>query len=491
MGAQPKESSNDRSRRRLLRGLLPLEVLRFGAPLAIGMALHTAFNVVDLFMISRLEEASAALAALGVVDMIAAVATILSTGVSTAAVALIARSLGERDLRGVRRITWQSMWIVGLLSIVFGVIGLFGADVIVRDVMATKGDAADLAVPYLRIMLGGSFSIFLLLQVTAILRALGHSKTAAALLVGGNALNIFLNSVLVYGPTPGPVPFAWGAPIAQALGIDRMGIEGAAWGTLVARSVPVIIGLWILVRRRGGPRFHRLYLRPMGAELRQIWKLGWPASAQLVLRVVSVLVLLMLLNVQYTSRADQTALTAFSVCLRLETMVLFVGMGWGAAASSFVGTNLGAGNLARAKMAGWVTALFNFVGMGALAYVYVAFADPIIGFFDPDPGVVAIGREYLRVVAPTYAVFGFGVVLSQAMAGAGATFESLVLDAIVLLGVVLPAAYFVAVMQGLPRQALWQVVAWGNVLSAAAYLLYYARGRFLKVSKPEVGTKRM
>jgi Na+-driven multidrug efflux pump len=77
------------------------------------------------------------------------------------------------------------------------------------------------------------------------------------------------------------------------------------------------------------------------------------------------------------------------------------------------------------------------------------------------------------------------------MAGAGATFESLVLDVIVLLGVVLPAAYFVAVLQELPRQALWQVVAWGNVLSAAVYLLYYARGRFLKVSRTEVGAKRM
>ena len=479
-----RSNANERSRRRLVEGRLPVEVLRFGLPLAVGMALHTAFNVLDLFMISRLEEGPAALAALGVCDMLAAIATILSTGISTAAVSLIARHLGADDLTRVRRVTWQSMWVVGALSLFFGVIGLAFADPIVRDLMGTKGAAADYAVPYLRIMLGGSFSIFLLLQVTAILRALGHAKSAALLLVGGNLLNIVLNAVLIYGPTPGPEVFAWGAPIAAALGVPRMGVEGAAWATLIARCVPLLLGMVLLLRRRGGPRFHRVYLRPMPKVLRAIWALGWPASAQLVLRVGAILFVVALINLSYTTAADQTAMTAFSVVLRLETMVLFVGMGWGAAASSFVGTNLGAGQLSRARWAGWITAIYNFAGMVLLVFVYLEFGEPVLAFFDPDPAVVAIGMEYLRVVAPTYAIFGVGVVLSQAMAGAGATFESLVVDAIVLLGAVLPAAWFFTRVQGLPRDGLWTVVAWGNVASAAAYLVYYVRGRFFTRAAP-------
>ena len=475
-----KETKNERNRRRLLEGPLAPAILRFGGPLVVGMALHTAFNIIDLFMISRLDDSTAALAALGVCDMVAAVATILSNGISTAAVALISRHLGSNHLTGVRRASWQSMWLVVVLSLVFGALGLFGSDWIIRDVMQTRGDAADQAVGYLKILLGGCYSIFLLLQVTAILRALGHAKTAASLLIGGNALNIVLNVFFIYGPGPAPEVFAWGPPVAEALAIPRLRIEGAAWATLIARTVPVLIGLWLLVRRRGGPRFHWVYVRPFWADLRQIWRLGWPSSAQLVVRVGAILFVLALLNEAYTTAEDPTTLTAFSICLRLETMVLFIGMGWGAAASSFVGTSLGAGRPKRAKAAGWMAAGFNFALMLALAFVYVRFAEPIISFFDDDPRVLAVGEEYLGLVAYTYALLGVAVVLSQAMTGAGATLESLLVDAAVLALGVLPAAYLVVQVFELPRQALWQVVAAGNLAGALAYAAYYARGRFLR-----------
>ncbi len=471
-----QETSNERSRRRILRGSLLWGIGRFGAPLVAGVVLHTGFNILDLYMISRLPEGTQALAALGICDMMTAVATILSNGVSTASVALIARSLGARDLRGVRRIAWQSLWLVGGLSLLFGLVGVVGSEWLVRDVMGTRGEAADIAGPYLQVMLGGSFSIFLLLQLVAILRGLGHAKTAASLLVGGNALNILLNVLLIYGSGPAPPIFAWGGPLAAALGIPRMGALGAAWATLLARTVPVAVGLWILARRRGGPRFHPVYLRPFGAELRALWRLGWPSSAQLVLRVGAVLFVLALLNAAYTSATDPTVLTAFSICLRLETMILFVGMGWGAAASTFVATSLGARSLGRARRSGWVAAGLCAALSFGLGVLYVREGAAIVGFFDSDPRVVAVGQEYFGAVAWTYALLGAGVVLSQAMAGAGATLQSLVLDAVVLLLGVLPAAYLVTRVLMLPRGALWWVLAAGNGVGALAFAAYYAWG---------------
>lgn len=472
-------SENEASRRRILEGPIGLGVLRFGAPLVLGMVLHTSFNIVDLYMISRLENGSVALAALGVCDMVAAIATILSNGISTAAVAMISRALGANDLRGVRRAAWQSLWLVVVLSVVFGVVGLFGSDWLVRDVMRTRGEAADIASGYLQIMLGGSYSIFLLLQLVAILRGLGHARGAAALLIGGNALNIVLNVLFIYGSGPAPTVFAWGGPIAGALGIPRMGVEGAAWATLVARSVPVVIGFVWLMRRRGGPKFHWVYVRPFADELRTLIRLGWPASAQLIVRVGAILVILALLNEAYTTADDQSVLTAFAICLRLETMVLFVGMGWGAAAASYVGTSLGAELPRRAVRSGWTAALFNFVMMMGLAAVYVTWVEPIVGFFDPDPRVVAIGAEYLGVVAITYGVFGVGVVLSQALAGAGATLRSLLVDTAVLAIFVLPAAIWVVLVAGWPRDSLWMVVALGNLAGGVAYAIAFGRGAFL------------
>lgn len=462
-------------------------MFRFGAPLAVGMMLHTAFNLVDLFMISRLPEATSALAALGVCDMLAAAATILATGLSNASVALISRHVGAEDLRGVRRAAWQSLWLVGALSVVFGAVGIFGSDVVIRGVMHVKGEAAVIATGYLQVMLGGCFSIFLLLQLTAILRALGHAKTAAILLVGGNALNIVLNVFFIYGTGPAPEMLSWGAPVAEALGIPAMGAVGAAWATLIARTVPVLLGLWLLVRRPGGPRFHPVYLRPFRAELREIWRLGWPSSAQLVLRVGGILAFLALVGAEYTTAEDPSALTAFGICLRLETMVLFVGMGWGAAASSFVASNLGAGQRERALRAGWVAAGFDVLLMAGLSALYVRFGGDIVAFFDPSAEVVAIGEEYLGIVAWSYALLGAGVVLSQAIGGAGATVQSLLLDGGIICLLVLPAAYLASATFDGPRTWLWTVIAVSNVVGAVAFALYYATGRFLDASIGALG----
>ena len=475
----PRETKTERNRRRILQGSLLWGIARFGVPLALGMILHTSFNLIDLFMISRLENGSVALAALGLCDMLAAIATILSSGVSTATVALISRYLGANQLTKLRRTTWQSLLLVTIMSVFFGFVGVFGSEWLIFDVLKTQGQAAKLAVPYLQISLGGCFSIFFLVQLVAILRALGHAKTAASLLVGGNGLNIVLNVLLIYGSGPAPEAFAWGEAIAEALGIPRMGLLGAAWATVIARTVPVLIGMMILLRRKAGPRFHMMYMRPLREELLKLWRLAWPAGAQLVVRVCAVLFVLALLNQAYTSEDDQTVLTAFSVCLRLETMVLFVGMGWGAAASSFVGTCLGAGDHSRASQSGWIAAGLNLLMMLTLSMVYLVWAPSIIRFFDADQRVVAVGVEYIQAVALTYGFLGGTIVLSQAMAGAGATLEILILDGIVLGLLVVPAAFIVVSILDLPREVLWKVLAWGNIVGALIYGGYYFRGRFL------------
>lgn len=464
---------------RITDGPLASGIARFGLPLVIGMVLHTTFNLVDMFMIGKLPNGGVGLAALGMCDMIAAVATILSNGVSTATVALVSRRVGSHDAEGIARASWQSLVLVGALSIAFGLLGIFGHDFVIRGVMQAKGETAELASAYLQVILGGCFSIFFLLQITAILRARGHSKSAAALLVGGNLLNVVLAPFLIYGTGDYPAVFAFCAPVAEVLHAPRLGVMGAAWATLAARSVPVVIGGVLLARGDDALPFRPSFLRPNFAELRTIIRIGWPSSAQFVLRVSSILVFISLLTANYTTASDPSALTAYSVCLRLETMALFIGMGWGAAASTYVGVNLGAGLRDRAKRAGLYAAGFNTLFMLALSALYLGFAPEIIGFFDAAPDVLAAGEDYLWRVGLTYAVLGVGLVLSQAMTGAGATLASLVLDLAGLLGVTIPLAYIVTEWLDLPSTWLWNVIAIGNCVSAAAYVVYYLRGRFL------------
>src|SRR5688572_11722550 len=93
-------AKSERAVKRILEGPLGWGILRFGFPLVVGMFLYTTFNLIDMFMISRLENAKAALGALGICDMVAALPTIISSGISTGTVAIISRRMGEGDHAG-------------------------------------------------------------------------------------------------------------------------------------------------------------------------------------------------------------------------------------------------------------------------------------------------------------------------------------------------------------------------------------------------------
>jgi len=466
----------DPTTRRILEGPLAREVARFGTPLAVGMALQTTFNLVDAYLIAQLPQAEVgpAVGALGICDQVAALGTILSYGVSTATSTVLSHQKGAGDLDGVKRTAWQSILIVTALSALFAVLGLLFSGVIVRDVIGAKGAVAEVATSYLRVIVGGSFSIFFLLQLTTIQRALGSAKTPVSLLVGGNVLNVFVAILFVFGETPPPV-FAWAAPIARALHVPRMGMLGAAWATILARTITLVPITLILAQRFAIVRPPRGARAPVRAEIALILSIAWPSSAQFVLRITAMLLANSLVARFFTTPADQTATTGMGLVFRLDTMALFVAMGWGSAAQTFVGQNLGAKKESRAMHAGWITAAYDVItNVGLIALVFFA-GERVLAIFDDDPAPVGIAMEYLRVVAPTYLGLGVGVVLGNAMAGAGATRTTLWVDVAVILGFQFPASILAVAAFHVPLEGLFRCVAASNVASCLLYSLVYAR----------------
>jgi putative MATE family efflux protein len=475
--------ASDRNTERILSGPLGRELARFGTPLAIGMGLQTAFNLVDMYLIGQLppESRGAAIGAIGICDQLAALGTILSYGLSVATSAMISRRQGQGDHDGVRRVAWQSLLVVLALSAIFGLVGGAGARVLMVDVVGAKGQVAELGTRYLRVLMGGSGTIFLLLHLTTLMRALGSSKTPVTFLVAANVLNLVLAVLLIFGPGPAPPVFAWGPPLARALGLPRLELDGAAWATLLARLAVLLPLLVLLVRRFGLFRKHDRE-RPDGELIRAIIKLGWPSSAQLVMRIAAMLLTHSLVARAFTTELDQTASTALGIVFRLETMALFVGLGWGSAAQTFVGQCLGAGKLERAKRAGYYAAAFNGLMMAALALSYGAFGRELVSFFDAEESVIAIALGYFTWVGPTYLGLGVGIVLGAAMQGAGATLQALLLDAAVVFFFQIPASLFVGFASGVSYQHIWLVVGATYVAFGLLYVFAYRRGRFLRAA---------
>jgi putative MATE family efflux protein len=352
-----------------------------------------------------------------------------------------------------------------------------------HDIVGAKGRVAELGTSYLRVIVGGSITIFLLLHLTTIQRALGSSKTPVTMLLVANALNLVLAVLLVYGPGHAPPAFSWGPPIAAALGIPRLELLGAAWATVFARLVVIVPLIVVIVRRFGLFRADSQGVPDRGT-IAAIWRIGWPSSTQLVVRIVAMLAVHSLVARAYTTPEDQSATTALGIVFRLETMALFVGLGWGSAAQTFVGQNLGAANPARAKFSGWYAALYNAFMMAALATAYRAWGAQIVGFFDHNPEVVRIGLSYVTAVGWSYIGLGVGIVLGAAIQGAGATRQTLVLDSVVVFALQLPACLLVVFGLDLGIERLWQAVALTYVSFAIVYTASYQRGAFLRTVLP-------
>lgn len=466
--------------RKIVAGPLGWEVFRFGTPIAIGMALQVTFNLVDAYLIARLPAGTAgpAIGAVGICDQIAAVGTIISYGLSTATAALLSQRKGAGDLDGVRRIGWQSLLLTLGLSILYGLIGVFGSSFLMVSVVGAKGEVARLGVAYLQVIVGGSFSIFFLLQLTSIMRALGSSKTPVAILVIGNILNLFLAILLVYGQGDRPPVFGWTLPIARAVHAPRLELVGAAWATIIARALALIPAFFWLASARGDRilRPRREWRSPHRAELSAIWKIGWPSSAQFVVRVGAFVATSALIAHAFTTEADQTASTAYGIVFRVETMALFLSMGWGSAAQTFTGTCMGAGKMRRAGWAGWWAAGYDAACMGILAYSMGLWGAPLLAFFDDTPRVVAIGREYLAAVGPSYVTYGAAIVLGNAFSGIGATRKTLRLDLLIVLAIQVPLCLVAAFFRG-SREALWSAIATSYAVSALVYGVAYVRSR--------------
>ena len=468
---------------RILRGPLAREVLRFGAPLALGMGLQTTFNLVDAYIIARLPSAVSgpALGAIGICDQLAALGTIVSYGISVAAASLVSRAWGRGDRDEARRIAWQSGLLVLALGLLFALVGGLGARTLLRDVIGVKGQVAERGADYLTVVMGGGVTMFLVLHCASMLRAVGSSKTPVVLLVLGNVLNFVFAVLFVYGPGDAPSFLAWGPAWSHALGVPRLELFGAGVATLLARAL-ILLPLAFFAAKGLGFLREKPALVPERALLVNVLRLAWPSSAELVVRMCAMLLTHALVARAFTTAADQSATTALGIVFRFETMALFISIGWGSAVQTFVGQNLGANAPARAKRSGYWAALYNTAMLAVLSLFYVVFASSIIGFFDRDPRVLAVAQGYLSWVAPSYVALGVGIVLGSVMQGAGAPERALILDACVVFFVQVPASALVLSANAPSLTQVWLVVATSYVALAITLLTSYKRGRFLRAA---------
>ena len=437
-----------------------LAVLSQGLPLAFGLASHAIINLVDLALIGRLGDD--AVQSAHVASTWNFVPMIVGNCVSTALLARLSRRLGDGDAAGARGLNVRAQWFMLWLGLLIGVVTAVPAGWFV-DGTGLAGHVRDDAVHYLIVSNLGCLPMFVLMQTTAAMRAAGEAMVPFGLLLLANVLNLALNLVLLFG---------W-----PAAGIPAIGVAGAAYGSVSARTVAAVLAVGWLARRT-----HVLTLRGNGVARRRepvvvpLLQDSWPQALQIGLRASVVLVLTILVQ----QRFGDAATVSLGVATRFDTLVLFSSLGFANAATAYAGRAIVVGWSGRARLAGLHAALQSGV-FGAL-WVALFNAEPqlLLGWCRPDAS-----DELHRLTVLYFATAAWGQVFGAialgaigAVYGSGRMIAPLLVD---LVGFGCAAALLWRVAGGAADlRDIYLALVWGMVAVAVCQLMFVAVGRWAR-----------
>lgn len=442
----------------------------FGSPMVFAMAMGALFNLADLWIVGMMDNPEVAIAAVTIPSLVNSIPMIIFNGIVNAIIALIARFHGLGNLGRANLASNQGFLLTLILSVLFGIPPWIYAEEIVV-MLGASGEVVPGATDYLAIMSMGTFTMFLLMTITGVMRAVGNSMVPMILMGGANILNVVLDYALIFGK--------WGFP--------EMGVAGAAWATVIARFVFAAAGLLMLYRGFLGIKLRKLSVA--WGMMIDMLKIGVPSCAQWLVRMVSYLYILYFVGVAapLAGRAVTDAQAAYGIGLRLDTLALFSGFGWGAAAATLVGQNLGRKRPDRARRASWIAMGLNVAMQLVLAAVYVLFAEQLLGImgFDVAEGATAtnadqvrdIGRTYLYIMSSSFVFQATSVVLSQALAGAGATRFPLLVELVGYGAIGYPLMHWLAERSDVwGLRGLWVGAVALHLAVAVAYLVWFRFG---------------
>jgi putative MATE family efflux protein len=374
------------------KGSIKKAIFLLAVPMILELSLESVFAVVDMFFVGKLGEN--AIATVGLTESVIAIVYSLAIGLSTAATAMVARRIGEKNEEGAEHAGMQAMIISVIAAAVISAAGAILAPDILR-VMGARPEVVEHGAIFTRIMLGGSVVIILLFLINGIFRGAGNAAIAMRSLWLASLSNIILCPLL----------------------IGIWGLKGAAIATTIGRGLGVAFQCYHLLRGTSNIHIRSKHFKLDPGLMKSLLGIAWPATFQFLIASGSWIVLAMLV----ASTGGTSASAGYQVAMR--NVVFFILPAWGLsnAAATLVGQNLGAGQPERAEQSVLLTAKYNAIFMTGVMLLFIFFAAPIIGIFTKDPEVHSIGTMALQIIGAGYIFYGIGMVMIQALNGAGDT----------------------------------------------------------------------
>jgi putative MATE family efflux protein len=258
--------------------------------------------------------------------------------------------------------------------------------------------------------------------------------------------------------------------------IPALGLEGAAWATTTGRGIGVIYQFYILFNGKSLIKFYWDSLKMNWQTILTIVKVASGGMGQFLIDSASWIFLMRII-----SESGSVALAGYTIAIRIIIFAILPAFGLSNAAATLVGQNLGALQPARAEKSAWLAAHLTAIFLGICAIIFISGAGFFIGIFNQDEGVVAIGTTGLTIICLGYVFFGYGMVMSQSLNGAGDTKTPTIINLAVLWGFQIPFAYVLAKTLGFGVTGVFVAIAISHSLHAVVSMFVFKRGKWKMV----------
>ncbi len=431
------------------QGSIRKAVFLLAIPMILELSLESVFAVVDMFFVGKLGEN--AIATVGLTESVVTIIYSIAIGLSTAATAVVARRIGEKNPADAAHAGAQSIIIAIAATFVLSIAGIVFASDILTLMGASETVVRD-GIIFTQIMLGGSLVIMLLFLINGIFRGAGNAAMAMKSLWIASIINIILCPIFIH---------YWG-------------LKGAAIATVIGRSAGVAYQCFHLFKGSGILQFHKHHFKLDLPIVKNIVDIAWPATLQFIIASGSWIVLARLV----AETGGTTASAGYQIAIR--NVVFFILPAWGLsnAAATLVGQNLGAKQLKRAEQSVMLTALYNVIFMSFVTLLFVFFSEPIIRIFSQDDAVVAYGAQALQIIGFGYIFYGIGMVMTQALNGAGDTKTPTMINFVCFWLIQVPFAYFLAKGLDLKSTGAFIAIPVAETVIALVAWYYFKKGKW-------------
>jgi len=411
----------DRERRKLVWGI--------ALPIMGGMMSQNILNLVDIGMVGRLGDA--ALAATGIGSFTNYLAISFIIGLSAGVQALAARRLGE-ERHSETAIPLNGGLLLALLMGIPLCLVLIAATPWAFNFLTDDPAVRELGTPYLQVRIASMVAVGMNFSFRGYWSAIHMTGVYLRTLLIMHAINIFLNWVLIFGN----------------LGAPELGVFGAGLATTISLYIGTALYFFFAFRHAMDKGF--LHGMPSRSTLWQQFRLSLPSSMQQLFFSAGLVTLVWIIG-----QIGTAEVAAVNVLMTFHITAILPAFGVALAATTLVGNALGRDNIEDAERWGWNCAAMTFIYGITLSLLLIPLAEPLLGIFLTNPETRRLAHLPMILWASVIAFDTAGMVLMNALIGAGDTRRSMWISVIWQWAFFLPLAFVVGPVLGFGLIGVW------------------------------------